>query len=158
MVNKYINFYNNLVTLTRNKGLYEEFTTQDTFSQRLIIFLFHFAFFLQIHKNPSNSKLLQNVYDSIFKQMEYSLREQGLGDITVNKKMKNYINIFHSILNKIENWHEFDYLKKKTLLIEFLNLNNQLNTKIIDNFDKYRDYLSKNSLNSLLKGVSKPNF
>ena len=56
MNNNYINFYNNLVNLTRNKSLYMEFTKQDTFSDRLIIFLFHFAFFLNIFKASSAKK------------------------------------------------------------------------------------------------------
>ena len=51
MNNKYINIYNNLVNLTRNKALYKNFIKQDTFSDRLILFLLHFAFFLKVFKN-----------------------------------------------------------------------------------------------------------
>ena len=47
MDNKYIKFYNNLVNLTRNRNLYMDFTSEDTFSDRLIILLFHFAFFFK---------------------------------------------------------------------------------------------------------------
>ena len=86
MNNKYINFYNSLVTLTRNKSLYEDFTTKDTFLHRLIIFLFHFAFFIQKFKQPSNDKELQNIYDYVFKQLEYTIREEGYGDTAINKK------------------------------------------------------------------------
>ena len=49
MNDKYINIYNNLVNLTRNKELYKDFKVQDTFSDRLIFFLLHFAFFLKIY-------------------------------------------------------------------------------------------------------------
>ena len=65
----YINFYNNLVHLTRNKILYKDFTSQDTFSDRLVIFLFHFAFFLNVFKSNSNKNLLQTVFDYVFKQL-----------------------------------------------------------------------------------------
>ena len=156
MNNKYINFYNSLVTLTRNKSLYEDFTTKDTFLHRLIIFLFHFAFFIKKFKEPSNDKELQNIYDYVFKQLEYTIREEGYGDTAINKKMKNYVNIFHSILEKIQNWNNLDYLKKKTILLDFLNLDTATDTKIVEYFDNYSKYLSKNSLNSLLKGVSNP--
>ena len=44
MDNKYINFYNNLVHLTRNKILYKDFTNQDTFSDRLSFFFIPFCF------------------------------------------------------------------------------------------------------------------
>ena len=156
MNNKYINFYNNLVSLTRNKNLYEEFTSNDTFSQRLIILMFHLAFFLRKFKEPMNKKTLQEVYDYTFKQLEYSIREEGFGDVTINKKMKTYINTFHSILEKIENWDNFNSVEKKTIILSFLDLDNNIDSKIVDYFENYRNFLSKNSLNSLLKGVFKP--
>ena len=49
MTINYINIYNNLITLTRNKELYKGFKVQDTFSDRMIFFLLHFAFFLKIY-------------------------------------------------------------------------------------------------------------
>ena len=156
MNNKYINFYNNLVSLTRNKILYEEFTSIDTFSHRLIMLMFHFAFFLKNFKKPSNTKTLQGVYDFIFKQLEYSIREEGFGDVTINKKMKTYINTFHSILEKVENWDNFNSEQKKTIILSYLDLDNNIDSKIVIYFENYRIFLSKNSLNSLLKGVSKP--
>ena len=36
---KYINIYNNLVKLTRNKDLYKNYNKQDEFSDRLTYFL-----------------------------------------------------------------------------------------------------------------------
>ena len=54
MNNKYINIYNNLVNLTRNKKLYENFDKQDTFSDRLIFLLLHFAFFLKVYKKDTS--------------------------------------------------------------------------------------------------------
>tara|TARA_Y100001970_G_scaffold24075_1_gene28474 strand:- start:198 stop:668 length:471 start_codon:yes stop_codon:yes gene_type:complete len=156
MNNKYINFYNNLVSLTRNKILYEKFTSNDTFSQRLTILMFHFAFFLRNFKEPEHTKILQDVYDYTFKQLEYSIREEGFGDVTINKKMKTYINTFHSILEKIENWNDFNSEQKKTIIFSYLDLDNSIDSKIVDYFENYRIFLTKNSLNSLLKGVSKP--
>ena len=44
---EYINIYNNLINLTRNKKLFIYFTKNDEFSDRLIIFLIHFGFFLK---------------------------------------------------------------------------------------------------------------
>ena len=90
----FTNFYNNLVHLTRNKNIYKDFINQDSFPDRLIIFLFHFAFFLNVFKSNSLKTELQDVFDHIFKQLEISIREIGYGDASINKKMKNYINIF----------------------------------------------------------------
>ena len=88
MKSNYVNFYNSLVNLTRNKRLYKEFTNHDTFSDRLIIFLFHFAFFLKIFKSESSKSILQEIYDYSFRQLELSIREIGYSDVTINKNMK----------------------------------------------------------------------
>ena len=44
---------------------------------------------------------MQKLYDFVFKQLEISIREIGYGDASINKKMKNYINLFYSIINQI---------------------------------------------------------
>ena len=157
MNNKYINFYNNLVNLTRNKNLYKQFTTQDTFSDRLIIFLFHFAFFMNVYKHESSKITLQEVFDYTFKQLELSIREIGYGDASINKKMKDYINIFYSILNKVEKWNKYDKDTQNLIFGEYLNLKKN-NPIFSDYFNKYIIYLKKNSFNSMIKGVIKPNF
>ena len=47
MNKKYLNIYNNLIKLTRNKNLYLNLDKKETFSDRLIFLLFHFAFFFK---------------------------------------------------------------------------------------------------------------
>ena len=153
----YINFYNNLVHLTRNKKLYKNFTLQDTFSDRLVIFLFHFAFFLYVFKSDSRKDTLQTVFDFIFKQLELSIREIGYGDASINKKMKNYINIFYSILSKVEKWYNLSKNSQNDIFEEYLSFKSKT-LLLPEYFENYRDYLKKNTFNSLLKGVIKPNF
>tara|TARA_B100001123_G_C14909725_1_gene867270 strand:+ start:150 stop:623 length:474 start_codon:yes stop_codon:yes gene_type:complete len=157
MNNKFIKFYNNLVKLTRNKILYKDFTNQDTFSDRLLIFLFHFAFFLNIFKSEARKETLQSVFDYIFNHLETSIREIGYGDASINKKMKTYINTFYSILSKVDKWEDFDLQSRKKIFKDYLNVKNE-SLILVDYFENYRNFLKKNSLNSLLKGVSKPNF
>ena len=55
MKNKFLNIYNNLVKLTRNKVLYKNIANNESFSDRLIIFFFHFAFFLKLFKKQKVS-------------------------------------------------------------------------------------------------------
>ena len=57
MNSEYINIYNNLVNLSRNKTLFFYFTKKDTFSDRLLIFLFHLAFFFKNFKSKIRSKI-----------------------------------------------------------------------------------------------------
>ena len=157
MNNKYINIYNNLVNLTRNKVLYKNFFKQDTFSDRLIFFLFHFAFFLKVFRKNNKKGLLQEIYDEIFRYLELSIREMGYGDATINKKMKNYLNIFHLILDQISNWDAESESSKTKILSNFLNIEKKPSNLIIY-FDNYINNLSNNTLNFYIKGVVKDKF
>ena len=154
MNNNFINVYNNLVNLTRNKDLYQNFVEQDTFSDRLIFLLFHFAFFLKVLKNEKNKDLLQKIYDHVFRQLELSIREIGYGDQSINKKMKDYINIFYGMLDKIHMWEGSSQNVKKSILLTYIDKNvNEI--ELVEYFDQYIEDLSNNTLNYYLKGVLK---
>jgi cytochrome b pre-mRNA-processing protein 3 len=121
MINSYLNFYNNLIKLTTNKSLYEGLLyEEDTFSDRLILFLFHFAFILKEFKNVDNEKILQELYDFNFRQLELSIREIGYGDQSINNKMKDYINVFHGLISEIHFWDKICLVEKKECLTKFL--------------------------------------
>ena len=154
MNKNYINIYNNLVKLTRNKELYKDFKNQDTFSDRIIFFLLHFAFFLKIYKENTDKKLLQKIYDYTFRQVELSIREIGYGDQSINKKMKDYLNLFYGMIDKIHDWDMLTS-KSRALLLEIF-LDNAKNTDYLAvYFEKYRLNLTNNTLNSYIKGVVK---
>ena len=148
----YINFYNNLIKLTTNKSLYKSLNKQDSFNDRLIVFLFHFAFFLKNFKNNENEKILQDIYDFNFRQLELSIREIGYGDQSINKKMKDYINVFHAIISDIHFWNDLDIIKKKEIISKFLDNFSNIDELVVY-FDEYLINLSKKTLNSYLKSV-----
>jgi len=151
-MNKFINIYNNLVKLTRNKDLYKDFNNQDTFSDRLIFFLLHFAFFLKVYKENNDKNILQEIYDHTFRQVELSIREIGYGDQSINKKMKDYLNLFYGMIDKIHDWENLTSESRATLLEKFLD--NAKNTDyLVGYFEKYRLNLINNTLNSHIKGV-----
>ena len=155
MNSKYINVYNNLVNLTRNKDLYKSYEKQDTFSDRLILFLLHFAFFLKIYKNDVDKDIMQELYDFIFRQVELSIREIGYGDQSINKKMKDYLNLFYALIDKIHNWENLSTESKEAILLSFTD--NKMDSKFLtDYFEKYRLNLLNNTFNSHIKGVIKP--
>ena len=152
MIKEFVIIYNTLVNLSRNKSLFSIFTDKDTFSDRLLILLFHFAFFLREYKKNTDKEYLQKFFDYFFRQIELSLREIGYGDVSINKKMKDYINIFYSILDKVNNWNKLDNVKKSEILGFYYNLKDN-HPKIVNYFDNFEIYLSKTPLKSFTKSV-----
>ena len=148
----YIHFYNKLIKLTTNKTLYKSLGKQDSFNDRLLVFLFHFAFFLKVFKCEENEKKLQEIYDFNFRQLELSIREIGYGDQSINKKMKDYINVFFSILDKINDWNNLDNEKKAEILSFYYKLKDN-HQEIANYFNDFEIYLSKTPLKSFTKSV-----
>ncbi len=155
MNNNYLYIYNNLINYTRNKNLYDNLNREDNFSDRLSLFLLHFSFFLKNFKNEGNKIILQEIYDFNFRQLELSIREIGYGDQSINKKMKNYINLFHSMISEIHYWDKSSKTEKVKKISIFLPDFNNFDY-LIEYFDDFNEILSKKTLNSYLKSVSNP--
>ena len=153
----YLNIYNNLIKLTRNKNLYLKLEKEDTFSERLIFLFFHLALFLKHFKTTIPSKNLQELFDFIIRQIELSIREIGYGDASVNKKMKDFINLFYFIVNEIEKNDFSDSKNLLNLLKNHLNIDKNLEF-YADYFNKYRIFLTKNTLNNFTKDILNLNF
>jgi len=96
---------------------------------------------------------LQEIYDFNFRQLELSIREIGYGDQSINKKMKDYINLFHSIVSEIHFWDKLSKSSKIKKISTFLINFNEIEY-LIDYFDNYQEELSKKNLNFFLKSVS----
>ena len=69
--------------------------------------------------------------------------------------MKDYINLFHSMVSEIHFWDNLsksEKLKKISFfLTDFQNIN-----ELLDYFEEFNSNLSKKTLNSYLKSVSNP--
>ena len=157
MKHNYLNIYNNLIKLTRNKNLYLKLEKKDTFSDRLIFLFIHLALFFRRFKTEIPKNDLQELFDFIVRQLELSIREIGYGDVTVNKKMKEFVNLFYTILNHIETTE----LKKQginlSIFVNYVNIEKNLDF-YDDYFTKYRNFLSKNTLNNFTKDIINFNF
>jgi len=153
MINKFLYIYNNLVKLSTNKKLYFGLDKQDTFNDRLVFFLIHFTFFLKAFKHKENKKILQTIYDFNFRQLELSIREIGYGDQSINKKMKDYVNLHYSIISEIERWDFMKKDEKKKILFLFVDKSLKIDY-LVDYFDNFYEKLLKITLNYYLKSVS----
>ena len=123
--------YNTLLHLSRNIFFYNKIKLSDTFETRIYLMFFHFSIMMIIFKKK-NVKFNQKSYDSLFHNIENNLRENGLGDVAVNKKMKDLNKILYDILLKIDNIGNLHF-----------NLNNQLVFKYFKVLkdDKHHKYL-----------------
>ena len=106
----------------------------------------------KIYKNTELKPNLQKFFDYSVRQIELSIREIGYGDATINKKMKEYVNLLFSIIDKIDNW-EFKNNEQKIEIIK--NYTDQiLNLEyFVDYYEKYRKFLLKNTFNNLTKDI-----
>ena len=151
MSKDFLNIYNNLIKLTRNKILYNNSKT-DTFYDRMIIFFFHLSFLLKQYKNIESKKKLQSFFDYCVRQIELSIREVGYGDATINKKMKDYINLLFSIIEKLDTWETKNNFEKSEILNIYIE-DTKKQDIYLDYFEKYRLFLSKNTFNNLSKDI-----
>ena len=128
--------YNILLHLSRNIFFYKTINLKDSFETRVFLMFFHFSIFMIIFKKKGN-KFNQNEYDNVFFNIENNLRELGLGDVSVNKKMKDLNKILYDILLKINESEENNFIINKKLVLKyFSSLNDQKNSKI-DDFERY---------------------
>ena len=135
--------YNTLLRLSRNLFFYNNIKLNDNFETRILLMFFHFSIMMIISKKKGK-KFDQNSYDSLFHNIENNLRELGFGDVSVNKKMKDFNKIFYDILLKIESNNN----KKKVNTLEInskliLNYFHYFNGEKDDKFIEFINYLSK---------------
>ena len=155
---KHNSIYNNLVKLSRNIYFYKDIKLDDKLENRVIIIFAHLSIILNCLKNNKNNKTLsQEIYDNIFLNIENNLREIGHGDVTVNKKMKGFNQIFHDLLvkfvnNKNHNKIEIDEMIKFLFLFK---KSDEISTKLQNYFIKYYDFcfdiINKNMIKDLDK-------
>ena len=107
---------------------------------------------LKNFKNKETKDELQIFFDFCIRQVELSIREIGYGDATINKKMKEYVNLLFSIIDKIDNWDKEDNHNKIGIFKFYIDdMENYEN--YVDYFEKYRIFLSKNTFNRLSKDI-----
>ena len=107
---------------------------------------------LKNYKSSEKKENLQNFFDFCVRQIELSIREIGYGDATINKKMKDYVNLLFSIIDKIDNW---EFKKKDEKIKIFKNYLNDIDNYeyYLNYFEKYASFLSKNTFKNLTKDI-----
>ena len=130
--------YNKLVQLSRNKFFYQELKLSDNFQTRALLIFFHLAIIFKTKKNSKNKKVLQNLFDNTFQNIEIDIRELGYGDTKVNKTMKTLSKIFYDILLSLDKKKLFSFNNNTLLLKKYFYDVDQ--TRDLGKINKLADY------------------
>ncbi len=130
--------YNILLFLSRNIFFYDKIKLPDNFETRIYLMFLHFSIFMIVYKKKGK-KFSQDSYDNLFHCIENNLRELGFGDVSVNKKMKEFNKILYDILLKLEIKKENNnevLINKQLIKKYFTTLKAEKDNKL----DKFSDY------------------
>jgi cytochrome b pre-mRNA-processing protein 3 len=90
--------YGAAVTTARSPHFYAELGVPDTAAGRFELVALHTALLirrLRAESDPTADALAQAVFDAMFADMDVNLREMGIGDMTVGKRVKMLWEGFH---------------------------------------------------------------
>jgi len=94
-------FYNDIVLLARNKNLYIHGGVPDTIDGRYELIILHCHLFVKrmIIANSEEKIFAQELINYMFKDFDRSLREIGVGDLSVGKKVKFMVSSYYGRAN-----------------------------------------------------------
>jgi cytochrome b pre-mRNA-processing protein 3 len=147
--------YNKLVELSRNIFFYKEVLLKDSFETRINLIFIHISILILIFKKKKK-EFPQEIFDNIFLNIEFHIRELGYGDVTVNKKMKILTRVFYDILLKINKSRSGPFEPNNEILKKYFELTNANSSILIDNlsayFNIFYNFCFELNRDSMLKG------
>ena len=147
--------YNKLVEFSRNIFFYKEILLKDNFETRIYLIFVHFSLIITIF-NKLEEKFPQKIFDNIFLNIEYHIRELGYGDVTVNKKMKILTRVFYDILLKINKSKTDTFETNIQILKTNFDTNDENTSILIDNlslyFNVFYNFCFELKTDNMLKG------
>tara|TARA_Y100000590_G_scaffold235752_1_gene265499 strand:+ start:2166 stop:2687 length:522 start_codon:yes stop_codon:yes gene_type:complete len=152
--------YNKILLFSRNKFFYKEIGLADSYHVRLMLIFFHFSFLIVNLSDKKSSQdikeISQFIFDKMFQKIDQDMREQTMGDVTVNKNMKILINNFYNILHESKGYLKLNDHKKNELFKKYMidnpNIQKPNLSQLINYFNKYQSFCFDLSINSVLKG------
>ena len=135
-----IDLYNTLLILSRIIFFYKKIKLPDSFETRIYLMFIHFSIMMIITKKKGK-RFDQKSYDILFHNIENNLRELGFGDVSVNKKMKDFNKLLYDILLKIDKGNnDFFKINEKLISKYFNELNDPKSEKYRDFTDYFNDF------------------
>tara|TARA_Y100000590_G_scaffold468225_1_gene650097 strand:+ start:26468 stop:26995 length:528 start_codon:yes stop_codon:yes gene_type:complete len=90
--------FENIVKISRNKKFYENCEILDTTDGRFEILVLHVSLIIRRINNLGHTGLAQSLVDLMFSSIDLSFREEGVGDLSIPKKMKKIGQVFYGRL------------------------------------------------------------
>ena len=88
---------------TRDPVFYEEYGVPDSFDGRFDLLLVHIFIILNLlMPRDDYEDISQSLFDSVFKDMDQTLREMGIGDMGVPKHMKRMMKAFNGRMHSYQ--------------------------------------------------------
>ena len=97
MTTQRYHLYGAVVAQARQSAFYTDFAVPDTLDGRFDMIVLHsFMVLRRLEENGQEGHdLAQRTFDVMFKDMDQSLREMGVGDLSVPKKIKAMAEVFY---------------------------------------------------------------
>ena len=132
------NIVENIIKISGSKIFYDQYKIPKNFLSRFeIIVVFVFLLHNRL-KNERNCKIkLQKVYDCLFDYIDISLRQIGVGDLSVGKKIAILAKKFTFRIKTYEKSFENDFNDIKKPIKKYIYNNNTSQSLVINKFVKY---------------------
>ncbi len=127
---------------TRNTVFYEKYGIPDTFDGRFDLLLVHIFIILHVLMSSDKYEVMsQALFDTVFKDMDQTLREMGVGDMGVPKHMKRMMKAFNGRMHSYQWAIDPDSLEGKNMdNIKKLSLNSSLKNNLYGSILENEDF------------------
>ena len=149
---------NNIIKISNSVSFNKKFKVPESFYVRYeIILIFIFLLYLRLKNEKVNKIKIQIICNYLFEYLDYSLREIGIGDLSVGKKVKTLGRIFSFRIRSYEESVKIDFKNIKKLIKKFV-YKNKVKKRNLDNFYNYVNSQHKKLKTSNSRNIFSKNF
>ena len=128
----------NIIKISKSEIFYQKYKIPKIFLSRFeIIIIFVFLLFNRLKKEKKSEIRLQKIYDCLFDYVDSSLREIGVGDLSVGKKVNMLAKIFSFRIKIYEKSFEKDLNNIRKPVKKYIYNNSNTKSIVINKFVKY---------------------
>ncbi|MFQ3361299.1 MAG: ubiquinol-cytochrome C chaperone family protein [Alphaproteobacteria bacterium] len=128
--NSHYSMYTKFSSLSRNEKLYIKFKVPDTIDGRYEMLMVNIILIIRRLKKDKNDDLAQLILDLMFSDIDQALRESGVGDLSVPKRMKKIGEAFYGRISILDQILQSKHLHKELIGYFQRNIFSNSNTHI----------------------------